>query len=98
MFPIPILGRRTPVPLRSKSALTVIILAMVLSACGNKATEVKKPEEPALPEPKTGNDIDAAAEDAMQAAEKETDAKAEAGKAGKNALDEPKTGTAEKAE
>jgi hypothetical protein len=97
MFSTPIFGRRTPVSHRSKAALTAIIITMMLSACGSKEPEVKKPQEAALPEPKTGDDIDAAAEDAMLAAEKETDAKAEAGKAGEKAADGAKSSDADKA-
>jgi hypothetical protein len=66
--------------LRRTAALSAIALSLMLSACGSKETEVKKPDEPALPEPKTGAAIDAAAEEAMQAAEKATDAEAEVGK------------------
>jgi hypothetical protein len=97
MIPSPILGRRTPVSHRSKSAFLAIVMTMMLSACGSKEPEVKKPQEAALPEPKTGDDIDAAAEDAMLAAENETDAKAEAGKAGEKAVDAAKAGETDKA-
>jgi hypothetical protein len=52
----------------------------MLSACGSSADKSpKKAEEPTLPEPKTGAEIDAAAEnatnaeDAMRAAEKVAD-------------------------
>jgi hypothetical protein len=63
--------------LRVKAILTATLLSISLAACGSKESEVKKPEEPALPEPKTGAAIDAAAEEAMVAAEKATDAEAE---------------------
>jgi uncharacterized lipoprotein NlpE involved in copper resistance len=97
MFPTPIFGRRTPVSHRSKAVFTAIIITMMLSGCGSKEPEVKKPQEVALPEPKTGDDIDAAAEDAMLAAEKETDAKAEAGKASEKAADAAKSSDADEA-
>lgn len=63
---------------RFKAVFSTAILTILLAGCGNKESEVKKPVEPALPEPKTGSDIDAAAEEAMLAAEKAVDGEAEA--------------------
>jgi hypothetical protein len=73
-------SERDILSLRTSAPLAAFIL--ILSGCGTQPAEVKKAEEPALPESKTGADIDAAAEnakdaeDAMQAAEKAADSDA----------------------
>ncbi len=79
---------------RTKTVIAASLLALSLTACGQKAEPPKKDEVPALPQPKTGDAIDAAAEeamvaeDAMVAAEKATDAKADEAKS--KASSEPK--------
>jgi hypothetical protein len=63
---------------RNKSVIVTSLMALSLAACGQKAEPPKKDEPPALPAPKTGDAIDAAAEEAMLAAEESTDAKVDA--------------------
>jgi hypothetical protein len=74
-----------------KAAFSTAILTILLAGCGNKESEVKKPVEPALPEPKTGADIDAAAEEAMLAAEKAVDAEVEAAGSAKSEVSKTET-------
>ncbi len=74
---------------RVKAAFSTAILTILLAGCGNKESEVKKPVEPALPEPTTGAAIDAAAEEAMLAAEKAVDDEAAAADSAKSEIAKP---------